>query len=282
MLGSTLKEYFLSNKFKIETLDRIELDLSTCGVLELEESVTKKECDILINCAGLIKQRKNVTTSDFVAVNSLLPHRLSGVCKKQNIKMIHITTDCVFSGKEGGYDEDSMHDVFDDYGKSKSMGEPKDCTVIRTSIIGEEKNNNLSLLEWVKSNRGGNISGFKNHIWNGVTCLQLGKIINNIIKDDYFWKGVRHVFSPELNKHQLVSIINEIYDLNIIIKPENASTSIDRTLSTKFNSINLEENNYHVNLIKKIPNLYKQIEETKAFHDDIRHKAYLEHYDKLL
>ena len=264
MLGNTLLEYFRYLKYDIKTLNRGDLDLSKCSNQELEFKIIDSECDILINCAGLIKQRKGTTTTDFIAVNSLLPHRMADICETQGKKMIHITTDCVYDGTEGEYNEDSIHDVFDSYGRSKSMGEPENCTVIRTSIIGEEKTNKLSLLEWVKSNEGKEINGYKNHKWNGLTCLQVGKVMNNIMEGNLFWDGVKHIHSNEVNKYDLVSMINEIYNLNIKITPMDDNISVDRTL----NSIH--------NIDKfKIPNLYKQIEETRDFHDGIK-KIHLE------
>ena len=264
MLGNTLNEYFSKLSYNIKTLNRSDLDLSKCSDRELETKIIDSECDILINCAGLIKQRKGTTTADFIAVNSLLPHRMADICKTQDKKLIHITTDCVYSGVDGQYTEESKHDIFDDYGKSKSMGEPENCTVIRTSIIGEEKSNKLSLLEWVKSMEKKEINGYKNHKWNGLTCLQVGKLMNKIIVDGSYWAGVRHFHSNEVNKYDLVSMINEIYNLNIKITPMDDNISVDRTL----NSIH--------NIDKfKIPNLYKQIEETRDFHDGIK-KIHLE------
>lgn len=259
MLGSTLKKYFSTLNHETKTLDRKELDLNSCIREELEEKIIEKKCDVLINCAGLIPQRKSVKTVDFISVNSLLPHRLSEICEKQNMKMIHITTDCVFSGNIGDYKENSTHDATDEYGRSKSMGEPKNCTVIRTSIIGEEEKNKLSLLEWVKSNKNSQINGYKNHLWNGITCLQLGKIIKQILDEDLFWKGVRHIFTTDsVNKFELVSIINEVYELNIEITPVDNDYSVDRSLSSIYKPI--IEN----------PDLHSQIKESKEFYDIIK------------
>lgn len=271
MLGNTLSQYFTKLKYEIKTLNRVDLDLSKCSDRELEFKIIDSDCDILINCAGLIKQRKGITTADFIAVNSLLPHRISNICETQNKEFIHITTDCVYSGIDGQYFEDDLHDINDDYGKSKSMGEPKNCTVIRTSIIGEEKSNNLSLLEWVKSMEKKEINGYKNHKWNGLTCLQVGKLMNKIIVDDLYWDGVRHFYSNEVSKYDLVSMINELYGLNIKITPINDTLSVDRTLNSVYDIDKL-----------KIPNLYKQIEETRDFHIEIRNKELEEYYNKLI
>ena len=147
--------------------------------------------------------------------------------------MIHITTDCVFSGKDGNYDENSIPDEINDYGLSKSLGELCKGTIIRTSIIGEEANNKRSLLEWVVSNKGNTINGFTNHMWNGITCLQLAKIIDIIIRDDLYWNGVQHIFSPRsVSKYELVSMINDVYKLNITVISVDAELGTNKTISS--------------------------------------------------
>lgn len=189
--------------------------------------------DIIINCVGLIKQRANVTDYDFIKINTLFPHMLANVCEHKDAKLIQISTDCVYSGIKGGYDENSIHDATDIYGRSKSLGEPANATVIRTSIIGEERSNFLSLLEWVKSNKNGTVCGFTNHLWNGITCLKFAEICDFIIKNDMFWSSVKHVFSPEVvSKYQLINIISEIYSLDINVFPTTHDQKCDRTLKT--------------------------------------------------
>ena len=249
MLGNTLKEYFSTLKYHTKSLDREHLDLSQCNWSDLEHKVVESDCNILINCAGLIKQRKNVTTADFISVNGLLPHRLADICRQRDIRMIHVTTDCVFTGLVGDYTEDSLHDISDDYGRSKSIGEPESCTVIRTSIIGEEEKNKLSLLEWVKSHENDVLKGYINHYWNGVTCLQLGKIIRQIIDEELYWSGVRHIFTDDrLNKYSLLKMINEIYGLGNVVKEFTTEETVNRTLNSK-----------HDIKMFNIPSLYKQI-----------------------
>jgi dTDP-4-dehydrorhamnose reductase len=249
MLGATAKKYFPN----VKTLDRSELDLSDCPYADLAMAVESKGCDILINCAGIIKQRTSVADSQMVAVNCLLPHKLSEVCSLFGMKMFHITTDCVFSGRDGQYDELNLHDALDLYGKSKSVGEPSNCMVLRTSIIGEEKRNKLSLLEWVKSNKGGNINGFTNHYWNGVTCLELCEIIEFIIKNNLYEQKLRHVFSNTVSKYELVNLINEIYKLDIQIKPHYTENKCDRTLTTVYSKVETKS-------------IAEQIDQTRKFH----------------
>ncbi|MFW6243405.1 MAG: LAGLIDADG family homing endonuclease, partial [bacterium] len=160
---------------------------------------------------------------------------------------------CVFDGLLGRYTEESLHNATDVYGKSKSLGEPKNATVIRTSIIGEEIGQNRSLVEWIKSNKDKEVRGYMNHFWNGVTCLQFAKICKNIIDNNNYWNGVKHVYSNTVSKFDLVNMVSKIYELNIKIKEYNTTIKCDRSLSSVYNNT---FNN---------PDLYKQIEEMKEF-----------------
>jgi dTDP-4-dehydrorhamnose reductase len=154
------------------------------------------------------------------------------ICDKIGANMIHITTDCVFDGKLGKYNEDSQHTETNDYGISKSLGELCDATIIRTSIIGEEITNKRSLLEWVRNNQGSKINGFTQHYWNGVTCLELAKVVLEVIGKELYWKGVRHLFSPtSVTKYELVKMISDVYELYIeVVQYE--TDKVDKTLST--------------------------------------------------
>ena len=112
------------------------------------------------------------------------------------------------------------------------------------------------MFEWVKSNKNKEINGFMNHFWNGITCLQFAKIVEQIIKDNLFWKGVRHIFSPKaVSKYELLKMINDIYDFNIKINKTNTDELCDKSLSTIYNENNLF----------KIIDLKEQINEMKIF-----------------
>lgn len=142
---------------------------------------------------------------------------------------------CVFACNDNIKNEESEHDCTDVYGKTKSLGEPENCTVIRTSIIGEEVNQGRSLIEWVKSKKNDTANGFINHYWNGLTCLQVAKIFEDIIVNNKFWQGVRHIFSPyPVSKYELVNYINQTYNLNINIIPTESKETCDRILTTKY------------------------------------------------
>src|SRR5574343_183909 len=236
MLGSYIKKH-LNDGYDLISLTRKEIDISKSSqfdIIEYLKSINITENDIIINSAGVIKQRE-YNILDMILVNSVFPHILSTVKNKFNCKVIHITTDCVFSGLDGGYTESSNHDCLDDYGKSKSLCEPKDLTIIRTSIIGEENNNKKSLIEWVKSNKESRINGYNNHLWNGVTCLELSKVIKNIIDNNLYWNGVRHIFSPNtVSKYELVSFINDIYKLGNQVDKLDTIVNCFRNLSSEY------------------------------------------------
>lgn len=220
MLGTYLKS-FLQSKYELICPSRKDIDFCDDQSQIKKFFKDKEVCanDIIINAAGIIKQRKPQVI-EMIKVNSLLPHILSDIKQETNCQVIHITTDCVFSGKKGKYSETDIHDCEDDYGKSKSLGENKNLTIIRTSIIGEELNNKLSLCEWVKSQNNKTINGFTNHLWNGVTCLELSKLIDKIIQNNDFWVGVKHLHSPNtLSKYELVSAIGKYFNINFKIIP---------------------------------------------------------------
>lgn len=246
MLGGYIVSYFNKKNISVCKITRDEFDLNDFTYESLENILIEYKINnntIIINSAGIIPQAsKNykLTEKTYFKINSLFPVMLSSICNKYDSKMIHITTDCVFSGKKGDYSETDEHDASDSYGISKSLGELANCTIIRTSIIGEEKYNKRSLLEWVKSNSNKEINGYSNHIWNGVTCLELAKIIYQIISNNLFWNGVRHIFSPNIiNKYELVSLINDVYKLNIKINKYQTDEHIDKSINTIYDTNNI-------------------------------------------
>ena len=253
MLGSYLNLH-LQQKYDIIALTRSDIDLAVAGETEILDFMFCNilKGDVIINACGIIKQR-DYNVVDMVMVNSVFPHILAKFKKQMDCHVIHITTDCVFSGVKGDYIESDKHDCIDDYGKSKSLGENLTLTNIRTSIIGEEKLNRRSLLEWVVSNKNKIIDGYENHLWNGVTCLELSKLIDEIIQNNLYWHGTKHVFSPDVvTKYQLVNMINDIYDLNITINKKETISKCHRNLSTSSTP-----------MIKK--RLYEQLRELKNF-----------------
>lgn len=214
--------------------------------------------DCVINCVGVIKpQVKIVGEAETIAINSIFPRLLANVLAANNIPLCHITTDCVFLGKKGCYTEKSSHDADDVYGKSKSLGEPENCAVLRTSIIGEEVGNSRSLIEWVKSMAGKEAKGFVNHIWNGVTCLQLAKILKVYIDSGNWWQGVKHFHANDVTKQELLEQIADAFNLNIKVVPAYADQYCNRTLKTVYP-------------LDKIPNIDIQLKELATYSDKLK------------
>lgn len=250
MLGNYIKLYLKQQKESVVCFTRNDLDVATVTYDKLYQLLANykiNEGDIIINCVGIIPQSKDINDTNirsYFFINSVFPNMLSTVALQYKMKFLHITTDCVFSGSKGKYLETDQHDETSVYGVSKSLGELSyNATIIRTSIIGEELKNKYSLLEWVRSHSRETINGFKNHYWNGVTCLQLSKIIDKIIKQDIWWQGVRHIFSPQsVTKCKLVEIINLEYSLENTINPIETNTTIDKTLDTIYDTNRLFNN----------------------------------------
>lgn len=187
--------------------------------------------DYIINCIGVIKPKVKNREPETVLVNSYFPWFMSNRCINKS-RFINITTDCVFSGKSGKYDEIHEHDCLDFYGKSKSMGEPNNCMNIRTSIIGEEKYHTDSLIEWCKSQKGNKVNGYINHFWNGITTKEYAKIISKIIYNDLYKDGVFHVFSNDISKCDMLKKISNKFHLELDVKEHTPDESVDRTLRT--------------------------------------------------
>ncbi len=195
--------------------------------------------DWIINCIGITKPYCKDDNPDQIEnatlINSLFPNQLAK--KFPSVKILQIATDCVFSGKEGNYTENSKHDPYDVYGKTKSLGESKYPNMynLRCSIIGPEFDRQAFLIEWLLSQpKGGEVNGFTNHDWNGVSTLHFGKLCLGIIKNDFIPKNIQHVIPGDIvNKFELLTILAKYYGrTDIKIKPFTASEKIDRTLAT--------------------------------------------------
>lgn len=258
LLGNAVSRYFVSNKnysviltYRNKELvygdDYIFYDpiISFDRIKPIIES-----SDYVINCIGVINKNVCNNEENTIFLNSLFPHKLSKLCKELNSKLIHITTDCVYSGKKGNYVETDIHDSIDFYGRSKSVGEPKNCMVLRTSIIGRELHNYNSLVEWAISMRGKEVYGFLNHIWNGVTTQQYAKCCDKIISNELYEENIFHIFSDKVTKYKLLHLFNKKWNLDLKIKDYFSSRYIDRSLSTT----------KEMNEKLKIPSIEEQIE----------------------
>lgn len=192
--------------------------------------------EAVINAVGIVKQRPSAKESiPSLEINALLPHRLSVLCKGSGTRLVHMSTDCIFSGKKGNYQEIDPSDAEDLYGKTKYLGETQDnhCLTLRTSIIGRELSRKKSLLEWFLSQTG-TVKGFTKAIYTGFTTLEMSRIIEKMLLNHPEASGVYQVSSEPISKFELLLLFREKLGHDIEIIPDD-SFCCDRSLdSTRF------------------------------------------------
>ena len=230
----------------------INLDVS--NTKELEHIINKGSFEVVINCIGLLNNTAENNPELAVWFNSYFPQLLSAFGKKYNFKLIHISTDCVFSGNEGGYKEYSFKNGIGFYAQSKALGEvinTKDLT-FRTSIIGPELNENgIGLFHWFMS-QNDEVFGYSEAYWSGVTTIELAKGIHEAIKQDL--TGLYHfVNSSKISKFDLVNEFNSNFrdgGINIISKSD---YKVDKSLINTRDDFNYTINSYQI-MIKEMKN----------------------------
>jgi len=214
--------------------------LCNVDVLENDSLVglmAKIRPEVIINCVGLIKQLADASDPlSILPINAMLPHRLSKLCALSNSRLIHISTDCVFNGKKGGYLEEDTSDAEDLYGKSKYIGEvvnQSHVVTLRTSIIGHELNSKSSLVDWFLSQEV-SVKGYKNAIFSGLTTVELAGVIKNYVLPKSNLSGLYHVSVDAIDKYSLLNLIAKVYGKKIEISIDE-EVYINRSLnSTKF------------------------------------------------
>jgi dTDP-4-dehydrorhamnose reductase len=187
----------------------------------LDDLLHNYKPSVVINCIGVLINDANRNIENAVFVNSYFPHYVAKLADIYDTKLIHISTDCVFSGKKGNYAETDFSDAIDVYGRSKSLGEVTygRHLTLRTSIIGPElKNTGSGLLNWFL-NSGKSINGYTDHFWGGVTTLQLAKVIIQALENDYM--GLVHVSNgSEISKFELLNIFKDVWcKKDLVINP---------------------------------------------------------------
>ena len=195
--------------------------------------VTENAPDAVINCVGVVKQRMVVRDAHVsISVNALLPHQLSELCATHGARMIHFSTDCVFSGAKGDYAEDDPSDATDLYGRTKYLGEvvDKGALTIRSSIVGRELDHFQSLVEWFLRQRG-EVCGFTRAIYTGVTTDQMALIVNRVLVEHPSLSGLYQVASSKVSKFDLLSLIRERFAMQelVTLVPDDAF-ACDRSL----------------------------------------------------
>lgn len=274
MAGHTISLYFLEKGYKVTTLTRkpfnigenLNLTLNSESIGKLKAIVNENNFNVIINCVGILNQNAEEKKEDAVFINSYLPHYLSQITKNSKTKIVHMSTDCVFSGLEGSYKETSFTDGRTFYDRSKALGELNDNKnlTFRNSIIGPDINyNGIGLFNWFMKQQG-EIKGYQKALWTGVTTLTLAKAIEAAIDQNI--SGLYNLVNNQvINKYDLLKIFNENFKGNSInIIPDN----------------NLEVNKSLVNTRTdfryEVPSYEKMIEEMKEWIND--HIEYYPHY----
>lgn len=189
---------------------------------------------VVINCVGLIKQLSDAKDPlSALPINSMLPHRLVKLCGLIGARLVHISTDCVFSGRKGLYTEDDMSDAEDLYGKSKYIGElhaEPNAVTLRTSIIGHELGSNYSLVDWFLS-QVGPVKGYEKAIFSGLPTVELARVIRDYVIPHPELQGLHHVSVEPIDKLSLLKLLAQVYDKTIDIIPD-SQVAIDRSLDS--------------------------------------------------
>lgn len=219
-----------------ELSDHVICNVDVENVDSLIGLFAKVRPDVVINCIGLVKQLAEADDPLVaIPINALLPHRLARLCGMAGARLVHMSTDCVFSGAKGMYTEADMSDAKDLYGRSKYLGEvdyPHAIT-LRTSIIGHELSGAHSLVGWFLAQQG-SVKGFRRAIFSGLPTVELARVIRDHVIPHPELHGLFHVSAESINKFDLLTLIATTYRKTIDIMPDE-SLAIDRSLdSTRF------------------------------------------------
>ena len=204
-----------------ETIAWLSTRLDLSDLKSLDELLEECQPDVIVNCIAVTPNSCAAADSvEYININSLFPHRLAGSAHTYGCKLIHFSTDGVFSGKRGNYAECDLPDPPDIYGRSKLLGEVADdnCLTLRTTFYGLSSGNK-GLLDWLLTQRGGHVRGFKNYIFSGLSMGALTAAVAAIIRKPVFPVGLYHVGGPPISKYDLLTRVSERFGLNIMVEP---------------------------------------------------------------
>lgn len=229
---STSAIHFFSKCLRQNIITGVDVENSD----QLTKLFAEVQPNLVINCVGLVKQLADSDDAlSAIPVNSLLPHRLARLCEVAGARLVHISTDCVYSGSKGMYVETDPSDAKDLYGRSKYLGEvdyPHAIT-LRTSIIGHELASARSLIGWFLSQEG-SVRGFRRAIFSGLPTVEIARLIRDHVLPHPELHGLYHVSADPINKFDLLTLVSQEYGKEIQIRPDD-QLLIDRSLdSTRF------------------------------------------------
>jgi dTDP-4-dehydrorhamnose reductase len=190
---------------------------------------------VIVNCTGALKPVDGtLDPAEANSVNALAPHQMAAAARARGMRLIHVSTDCVFDGKRGNYAEGDAPDAADLYGRSKALGEVDDgvSLTIRTSMVGRQLRGSRGLLEWLLSHRGGTVQGYRAMRFSGLSTLALARTIVNVITNHPALSGRIHVGGDAISKYDLLHIMNDTFKAGVTIVPVEGPP-IDRSLDSR-------------------------------------------------
>ena len=257
LLGNTITKYFFEKKeyetfgylrdyskvrfFSKKYTNRLIIINDFLDFVNLKKNIKDLKPDLIINCVGQTNKFTNICSNNlknYIYINSLFPYKLKEICEEVNSRLIHFSSDCVFSGEKGFYNEQDNPDPIDIYGKSKLLGELdyENIITIRKSVIGHELVSKHGLLEWFL-NQEDSVEGYKKAVFSGLTVLELARVIHMHILPNNNINGIIHLSGETISKYDLLKIIADQYRKKIKIIP-NTKIKINRSLNgKKFNAL---------------------------------------------
>lgn len=235
----TVRDASVKRFFSVAIGERLQADIDVEHSDHLVKVLDRIRPDIVVNCAGLTKHKPEAEDPLIaIPVNTLMPHRLAGLCKLVGARFIHVSTDCVFSGEKGGYIEGDFADARDVYGKSKALGEviyPNTVT-LRTSTIGHELQSKYGLLDWFLSQEG-RCKGYTRAVFSGLPTVVFAQVVRDVVIPHQALSGLYHVAAEPIDKFSLLKLIAGVYGKKIDIVPDDR-LAIDRSLNAdRFRSV---------------------------------------------
>ena len=197
--------------------------IAAADLTAMRRALERVGAQAVLNCIGIVKQidaGKDAVSS--ISVNALLPHQLSQVCADLGARLIHFSTDCVFTGVGGPHRETDAPAPADLYGRTKLLGELESphCFTIRSSIVGRELRRGTGLVDWFISQRGGQVRGYRHALYSGLTTLAMSDVVRLVLESHPELSGVWQVSADPIDKCSLLELVNRVYGLGIRIEPD--------------------------------------------------------------
>lgn len=235
----TMRDWVGARHFAPALRERLIANVPVEGETGLLAAFDRARPDIVINCVGITKQLPNANDHlESLAINSSLPHRLAKYCGMTGARLVHFSTDCVFSGNKGGYTEDDFPDAYDLYGRTKFLGEVdyKNAITLRTSIIGHELASAKSLVDWFLSQTG-EVKGYSKAVFSGLPTIEVARVVRDLVMPKPDLHGLYHLSVDPITKYDLLSLVAKTYGKDITITPYDKLV-IDRSLnSNRFRAV---------------------------------------------